>query len=153
MGKTPPAIRLGIICSRRIGTLRAPPPPARHAPGVARTLPRPHVPKRAENPRGGGGARARGGDTLGVTAVPAVTAVIVSTSEGEHVAPILAAIERGKPVLVEKPIALTVREADRVLEALKKSGGSMRVGYSRRYKERYQIAKEQVVQGRLGALT
>jgi predicted dehydrogenase len=29
----------------------------------------------------------------------------------------------------------------------------MRVGYSRRYKERYQIAKEQVAQGRLGTLT
>jgi hypothetical protein len=51
---------------------------------------------------------------------PDVTAVIVSTSEGEHMAPMLAAIERGKPVLVEKPIALTVREADRVLEALAK---------------------------------
>src|SRR5206468_9381332 len=48
---------------------------------------------------------------------------------------------------------LTLREADRVLEALKKSGGNVRVGYSRRYKERYQIAKEQVVQGRLGVLT
>ncbi len=29
----------------------------------------------------------------------------------------------------------------------------MRVGYSRRYKERYQIAKEQVVKGRVGTLT
>jgi predicted dehydrogenase len=82
-----------------------------------------------------------------------VTAVIVATSEGDHVAPMLAAIERGKPVLVEKPIALTVREADQVLKALQRSGTDVRVGYSRRYKERYQIAKEQVVQGRLGALT
>lgn len=29
----------------------------------------------------------------------------------------------------------------------------MRVGYSRRYKERYQIAKEQVIKDRLGTLT
>src|SRR5262249_61467941 len=68
-------------------------------------------------------------------------------------APLVAAIARGKRVLVEKPIALTVREADQVLDALKRSGGNVRVGYSRRYMERYQIAKEQVVQGRLGALT
>jgi hypothetical protein len=68
-------------------------------------------------------------------------------------APMLAAIQRGKPVLVEKPIALTVREADQVLEALAKFGGNVRVGYSRRYKERYQIAKEQVVKGRIGTLT
>ena len=48
---------------------------------------------------------------------PEVNAVIVSTSEGEHIAPVLKAIELGKAVLVEKPIALTVREADQVLEA------------------------------------
>src|SRR5262249_23476678 len=46
-----------------------------------------------------------------------------------------------------------VREADQVLDALKKHGGTMHVGYSRRYKERYQIAKEQVVKARLGTLT
>ena len=92
-------------------------------------------------------------DNLAVIEDPDVTAVIVSTSEGEHMAPMLAAIQRGKPVLVEKPIALTVREADQVLEALAKFGGNVRVGYSRRYKERYQIAKEQVVKGRVGTLT
>ena len=99
-----------------------------------------------------GGGRSYGADNLAVIEDPDVTAVIVSTSEGEHLAPMLAAIERGKPVLVEKPIALTVREADRVLEALAKFG-NVRVGYSRRYKERYQIAKEQVVKGRVGTLT
>ncbi len=40
-----------------------------------------------------------------------------------------------------------------MLEALAKHGGNVRVGYSRRYKERYQIAKEQVVKGRVGGLT
>ena len=96
--------------------------------------------------------RSHGDDNLAVIEDPEVTAVIVSTSEGEHLAPMLAAIERGKPVLVEKPIALTVREADQVLDALKRVDGDLRVGYSRRYKERYQIAKEQVVQGRVGTL-
>ena len=60
--------------------------------------------------------RSHGDDNLAVIEDPEVTAVIVSTSEGEHLAPMLAAIERGKPVLVEKPIALTVREADQVLD-------------------------------------
>src|SRR3982751_2171889 len=35
-----------------------------------------------------------------------VTAVFVSTPEGEHAAGIIRALELGKPVLVEKPIAL-----------------------------------------------
>jgi len=144
-------IGLGIIGSGRIGTLRA--RLAAGHPAVASIAVSDLDPANAEKLAGLVGGRSHGADNLAVIGDPAVTAVIVATSEGEHLAPMLAALERGKPVLVEKPIALAVREADRVLGALKKAGGNLRVGYSRRYKERYQIAKEQVVQGRLGALT
>jgi predicted dehydrogenase len=144
-------IGLGIVGSGRIGTLRA--RLAAGHPAVAGITVSDLDPANAEKLAALVGGRSHGADNLAVIDDPAVTAVIVSTSEGEHLAPLLAAIERGKPVLVEKPIALTVREADRVLDALKTSGGNVRVGYSRRYKERYQIAKEQVVKGRLGALT
>jgi predicted dehydrogenase len=98
------------------------------------------------------GAQFHSADNDEVISRPEVNAVIVSTSEGEHLAPILKAIELGKPVLVEKPIALSLADADRVLRAIEKSGASMRVGYSRRYKERYLIAKEQIVQGRVGRI-
>src|ERR1700683_753327 len=144
-------IGLGIVGSGRIGSLRA-----RLAQGhsaVASIAVSDLDPANAAKLATLVGGQNHGGDNLAVIDDPNVTAVIVSTSEGEHMAPMLAAIERGKPVLVEKPIALTVREADRVLEALARAGGNVRVGYSRRYKERSQIAKEQVVQGRLGTLT
>ena len=59
---------------------------------------------------------------------PEVNAVVVSTSEGEHLAPMLKAVELGKPVLVEKPIALTLADADRVIRAVEQAGGSVRVG-------------------------
>src|SRR5712672_3511614 len=144
-------IGLGIIGSGRIGTLRG--RLAAGHPAVSSVTVSDLDPGNAQKLAELVGGRSHGDDNLAVIEDPDVTAVIVSTSEGEHLAPMLAAIERGKPVLVEKPIALTVREADQVLAALKRSGGSVRVGYSRRYKERYQIAKEQVVQGRLGALT
>ncbi len=85
-----------------------------------------------------------------IIARPEVTAVIVSTSEGEHLEPVLAAIEFGKPVLVEKPIALSVPDADRIIAAAEKAGVEVRVGYSRRYKDRYLLAKEQILQGRVG---
>jgi predicted dehydrogenase len=99
------------------------------------------------------GAQFHSGDNEEVIARPEVNAVVVSTSEGEHVAPILKAIELGKPVLVEKPIALTLVDADRVLEAIEKTAADVRVGYSRRYKDRYLIAREQIVQGRIGRVT
>jgi predicted dehydrogenase len=83
---------------------------------------------------------------------PEVSAVFVSTPEGEHAAPIRRALELGKSVLVEKPIALTLNDADDILAMLKQTGGELRVGYSRRYKECFLRAKEQVSRGRLGAI-
>jgi predicted dehydrogenase len=85
-----------------------------------------------------------------VIARPEVNAVIVSTPEGEHVAAVRKALELGKPVMVEKPIALTLNDADDILSALKDYGGELRIGYSRRYKECFLRAKEQMIQGRLG---
>ena len=63
---------------------------------------------------------------------PKVTAVIVSTPEQLHTQPILQALKLGKPVLVEKPIGFSLSEADTILEALRQTKGSLRVGYSRR---------------------
>ena len=96
------------------------------------------------------GAQFHGTDNDEVISRPEVNAVIISTSEGEHVEPIIKAIELGKRVLVEKPLALTLADADRIIKAIAKTGADVRVGYSRRYKDRYLIAKEQMVQGRIG---
>ena len=52
-----------------------------------------------------------------VIARPEVNAVIVSTPEGEHVAAVRKALELGKPVMVEKPIALTLADAATMIEA------------------------------------
>ena len=109
------------------------------------------------------GARAQGlahktaahcwsGDNMEVIAHPEVSAVIVATSEGEHALPVLEAIARGKQVLVEKPLALTLADADRIVAAAQGADASLHVGYSRRYKERYLIAKEQVLAGRVGRI-
>lgn len=91
-------------------------------------------------------------DNLEVIARPEVNAVIVATSEGEHLAPVLSAIGQAKAVLVEKPLALSLADADRIVAAAEKAQAPLRVGYSRRYKERYLIAKEQVLQGRVGRI-
>src|SRR5712691_7657174 len=98
------------------------------------------------------GAQFNSGDNLAAISRPEVNAVIVATSEGEHVRPVMQALELGKTVLVEKPLALTLSEADGILAAAEKRGTNLRVGYSRRYKERYLIAKEQVIQGRVGRI-
>ncbi len=83
---------------------------------------------------------------------PDVNAVIVSTPEQEHTAPILHALALGKPVLVEKPIGFSLTDADRILGKLRETNGSLRIGYSRRYKECFLRAKEQMLHGRLGKI-
>jgi len=81
---------------------------------------------------------------------PEVTAVVVSTPEGEHSATVRHALALGKAVLVEKPIALTLRDADDMITTVEQTHGHLHVGYSRRYKECFLRAKEQMARGRLG---
>jgi len=50
---------------------------------------------------------------------PNVNTVIVSTSEHEHLDAVMHALELGKPVLVEKPIALAVEDADKMIQKAK----------------------------------
>ena len=142
---------LAIIGSGRIGGLRA--KLAAGHPAVRMIAVSDQDPAKARDLAEKVGAKRHSTDNAAIIADPEINAVIVSTSEGEHLAPLLLAIELGKPVLVEKPIALTLPEADQVLAAVARFGGNVHVGYSRRYKERYLIAKEQIVQGRMGSLT
>jgi hypothetical protein len=61
------------------------------------------------------GADFSSADNLAVISHPRVNAVIVSTSEHEHLEPVMQALELGKPVLVEKPIALTLANAGKII--------------------------------------
>lgn len=141
---------VAVVGSGRIGTLRA--TLAAAHPAVRFLAVSDREPERARKLAARVGAQCWSGDNLEVMSRPEVNAVIVSTIEIEHTLPVLQALERGKPVLVEKPIALDLAEADRLIAAAAHAGASLHVGYSRRFKKRYLLAKEQVRQGRLGIL-
>jgi len=139
---------IAVIGAGRIGTLRAR-LAAKH-PAVRFLAISDRDPGRAAALAGQAGADLHSADNDAVIAHPDVTAVIVSTPEQEHVASVVRALALGKPVLVEKPLALTLEGADEILAALRTTGGDLRVGYSRRYKECFLRAKEQMLHGRLG---
>ncbi len=92
-------------------------------------------------------------DSNEVMSRPEVTAIDIATSEHEHTQPLLAALDKKIPVLIEKPLALLESDADLILKKVKELNSDLHIGYSRRYKNRYLIAKEQIVQGRLGKIT
>ena len=142
---------LAIIGSGRIGTLRATIAAAHSAVEFIAVADR--DPARAQALAERVGAQFHTGSNLEAMSRPEVNAVVVSTLEIEHTEPVLQALEFGKPVLVEKPIAVDLATADRMIAAASQSRGSLHVGYSRRFKKRYLIAKEQIVQGRIGRVT
>jgi predicted dehydrogenase len=84
---------------------------------------------------------------------PEVTAAIIATDEHLHVGPVLAAVERGLALLIEKPLATELAESERVLKAIQKSGVDAVVGYTQRFRRRWLAAKEKVRTGQLGDVT
>src|SRR3979490_1400206 len=84
---------------------------------------------------------------------PEVTAVIVSTDEHLHVEPILAAVERGLSLMIEKPLATELKESEKVLKAIQKAKVDAVVGYTQRFRRRWLAAKEKVRTGALGEVT
>ncbi len=91
-------------------------------------------------------------DNLAAITDDRVDAVFVSTPEHDHRDSIVQALEAGKAVFVEKPIALTLADAGIIIEAAERSGSELRVGYSRRHDRRWMMTKEQILQGRLGEI-
>src|SRR5881296_4665236 len=84
---------------------------------------------------------------------PEVTAAVIATVEHLHVGPILAAVERGLPLMIEKPLATELAESARVLAAIQRSGVDAVVGYTQRFRRRWLVAKEKVRTGQLGDVT
>jgi myo-inositol 2-dehydrogenase/D-chiro-inositol 1-dehydrogenase len=81
---------------------------------------------------------------------PEVTAAIIATDEHLHVDPIMAGVERGVPMLIEKPLATDLPESARVLKAIQQAKIDAVVGYTQRFRRKWLSAKEKVRTGALG---
>ena len=85
---------------------------------------------------------------------PAIDAVIVSaTPEDLHYPMTKAALEAGKHVLLEKPIALTLGEADDLIDLAEAGGLKLTIGYSQRFNAKQAMVKRSITAGTLGDVT
>lgn len=84
---------------------------------------------------------------------PEVNAAIIATDENNHVGPILAAVERGHRLMIEKPLATDVRDSRKVYETIKESGVDAVVGYTNRFRRRFLTIKERLRTGEIGDVT
>jgi len=78
--------------------------------------------------------------------------VIVCTPTEVHLEPVLSSLEYNAHVLVEKPIAPSLEEAQQIVESSKRFNRQVLVGHHRRYSEQIQQTKRMMESGVLGEL-
>lgn len=85
---------------------------------------------------------------------PDLDAVIVATSDAFHVPASIRALEAGKHVLCEKPVATSVEEAEKLAEAVRQSGKVLQVGHMKRFDAGLEAAHDFITRemGELAAL-
>ncbi|MBR5314951.1 MAG: Gfo/Idh/MocA family oxidoreductase [Clostridia bacterium] len=98
------------------------------------------------------GIERRYADYKELLAQPDIDAVIIVTPDREHKDMAIGALEAGKHVLCEKPLALTREECVEIAEAVKKSDKKFMVGQICRYTPAFKAAKEIIDRGEIGEL-
>lgn len=81
---------------------------------------------------------------------PAVEAVVIAAPPAAHADLIEAAAKAGKAVFCEKPMALTLPDAERAIEAAANAEVPLQVGFNRRFAADFEAAHEAVSSGKLG---
>jgi len=77
-------------------------------------------------------------------------AVSVVTPDDAHREPCLAAIARGKQVLVEKPLATSVADGEAIVAAARGAGVRLMVNFSNRWQLPMIVAREAIERGEMG---
>ncbi len=112
------------------------------------------IPERAENTAKKWGAP----DVLvctdyhDVLARPDIDVIHVCTPNSSHAEIAVAAMEAGKHVMCEKPMAKMAAEAKLMLDAAKRTGKLLTIGYQNRYRDDSMFMKDLCVKGELGEI-
>ncbi len=81
-----------------------------------------------------------------------IDGAIIATPNHTHCAIALACLERNVSVLVEKPLAASKEEGSAIVEAAKRSGQVVAVGYSTRFRDEIPLLKDLLEQGYFGTV-
>ena len=81
---------------------------------------------------------------------PEVEAVLVCSSTDTHADIAIEAAAAGKHIFCEKPVDLTPEKVNAVIEAVKKAGVKLQVGFNRRFDHNFAHVREMVTDGKIG---
>jgi inositol 2-dehydrogenase len=79
-----------------------------------------------------------------------IDAVLIATPDKFHAESVAMAARAGKDILCEKPLALSLAEAQAALAEVSKSGRRLQVGFMRRYDPAYAAAMKRIEAGEIG---
>jgi UDP-N-acetyl-2-amino-2-deoxyglucuronate dehydrogenase len=89
-------------------------------------------------------------DVAALLACDDIDAVCICTPSGQHAEQGIAAAKAGKHVLVEKPLAITLADADALIDACRTAGVHLGVALQRRTDPDFCAAREAIAAGALG---
>jgi predicted dehydrogenase len=81
-----------------------------------------------------------------------IDAVSIVTMWDHHTEITVAALEAGKHVFLEKPMASTVADCRTIIAAADKAKGILQIGHICRFNPRYRAAKQAIDEGRIGKI-
>jgi predicted dehydrogenase len=90
------------------------------------------------------------GSLEGMLECKGLNAVVIATPDKFHASAVKAIAAAGKDMLCEKPLALTLADANDLLASVSKAGVRMQVGFMRRYDAAYSAAMRRVESGEIG---
>jgi myo-inositol 2-dehydrogenase / D-chiro-inositol 1-dehydrogenase len=142
------AVGVGLVGAGRMGSFHAE-SVALRVPGATLAAVADPAPGAAERVTGALGGTAYT-DPQALVEDPRVQAVLIATPARTHADLVVACAEAGKSVFCEKPMALTLADADRAVAAARSAGVVLQVGFNRRFAADFAAAREVVVSGGIG---
>jgi UDP-N-acetyl-2-amino-2-deoxyglucuronate dehydrogenase len=92
-------------------------------------------------------------DLNSLLARPDVDIITICTPSGAHMEPAIAAAKAGKHVIVEKPLDVTLKRCDAMIDACEQAGVKLGTIFPSRFHKSSQLLKRAVDDGRFGQLT
>jgi len=98
-------------------------------------------------------------DRWGITAVgldeamdTAADAYVITTATDVHAEQLARVARHGRPILLEKPIALTLEETDASIALAEEAGAALQIGFQRRFDSEIVEARARILGGGVGTL-
>lgn len=131
MSHSPKILRVGLIGAGRMGSFHAE-SLARRVPGAVLVAVADPLPGTAQRLAERLGVKAYS-DLQAMLDDPAIDAVVIASPARTHAQWVVAAAKAGKHVFCEKPMAVTLEEADSAINAANQAGVVLQVGFNRRF--------------------